>query len=248
MVSKKKAAAYTALVVVVIVFAVIPVATAYLSLHPPRCKPIRNPAARGLAYENVSIKADGIELSGWLIEPAAPEKREIFVVMHGYTSCKASEEVLAVSSELARRGYRVLAFDFRAHGESGGSATSIGPLEAGVNTRSAVDWVAKRYPGRPVVLLGFSMGAVAAIMEGAGDPRVAAIVADSPYPLLSEVVPRWLGSKMGVPDWYSRLIGAWGSLLAGERLDYGPYKLGTVPKTPHSSGWHRRPPSKTGGG
>ncbi len=228
--SGKKVAAYTISAVVIVLLIIVPLTIAYMSVHPGRCGLDATPASKGLRFHSTSIKAGNIELSTWIIEPMKQEKSEIVVLMHGYTSCKSAPEILDVAAEFSRRGFRVIAFDFRAHGESGGSITSIGPLEADVDTKAVVDWVSSHYPKRPLVLAGFSMGAVAAIMEGYKDPRVKAIIADSPYPILSEVVPRWLGSKAGIPGWYSQLISAWGSLLTGENLDFGPMKLRNIPK------------------
>ncbi len=206
---------------------VVPAVVAYASLHPARCKPAGTPAAYGLHYENFTVTTgDGVRLRGWII-PGSP--RVVFVVMHGYTSCRADRRLLEIQAELARRGYTVVAFDFRGHGESGGT-TTIGPRESAYDVPAVLSMVRRRYPGARIVLLGYSMGAVAAIMAGSRASGDIVIVADSPYPTLDEVIPRWLKSYMGIPRAYSELIGFWGSLMAGVDTRFGPILLDRIDK------------------
>jgi len=229
--SRKKKLVVALVVVLVLVFVVLPAYIAYSSLHPARCGSMETPGDYGLSYVDVEVMTeDGVLLKGWVIEPAGGvEKEAVLVLMHGYTSCKADPDLLAVASAFAKMGYWVVMFDFRGHGESNGT-TTIGPKEARYDAPAILGLVEERFPGRPVALLGYSMGGVVAIMAGNGDPRVTAIISDSPYPVLSEVVPRWLKAKMGIPTWYSSLIGFWGSLFSGEDLDFGPMKLESIDK------------------
>lgn len=216
-------------VILIVLFVLAPLGMAYASVHPSRCTPHRTPGDYGLEYRNVTVKTeDGVELKGWIVNPDAAGG-VVFVIMHGYTSCKGDERLLDVAAEIARRGFTVVMFDFRAHGESGGDMTTIGPLEARYDAPAIVGFVEKEYPGRRIVLVGYSMGAVVAL-ESYKLPGVAAVVADSPYTLLSEVVPRWLKAEAGVPEWYSRLIGFYGSLLTRQSLDFGPAKLSRIDK------------------
>lgn len=228
--SKRKLILATA-VIIVIFFVVIPAGIAWKSLHPSRCDYRETPADYGLEYTSVTVNtSDGVTLKGWEIRPKAEEKSAIIILMHGYTSCKADPRLLRVASRLSSMGYRVVMFDFRAHGESGGSMTTIGPLEAEYDAPAVMGFVEGEHPGRPIILLGYSMGAVVAIMAGKDDPAVAGIVADSPYPVLEWVIPRWLKSTMGVPEWYSKIIGYWGELIAGVDTRYGPLLLDRIDK------------------
>ncbi len=229
--SKKKIIAITLIFLFIILFIVVPYYIAYSSLHPSRCGYHKSPDDYGLSYTNFTVTTkDGISLKGWIIDPKGEEKNPIIIIMHGYTSCKASNLILSVSRDLAQRGYRIVLFDFRAHGESGGDMTTIGPLEAKYDAKAVIDYISRGYPNRSIVLMGYSMGAVVAIMEGNNDTRVSAIIADSPYPLLNEVVPRWLKAKMGIPTWYSHIIGFFGEKIAGIDTNYGPMKLYKINK------------------
>jgi fermentation-respiration switch protein FrsA (DUF1100 family) len=88
---------------------------------------------------------------------------------------------------LAQRGYFVLLFDFRAHGESGGSRTSLGYHEQEdvlaalgfLKTRAEID------PKR-IGIYGFSMGGSAAILAAARSNGFRALVADSAFTSLKD--------------------------------------------------------------
>ncbi len=223
---KRKLLAATA-AILVLFLVVVPAGIAYASLHPERCLGDGTPGDYGLEYENFTVTtADGVELKGWIIPGHKPI---VFIVMHGYTSCKGYRPLLDLQAALAERGYTVVAFDFRGHGESGGT-TTIGPLESEFDVPAVLSYVRERYPDSRIVLLGYSMGAVAAIMAGAEAEGDIVIIADSPYPSLDQVIPRWLKSTMGIPPSYSRLISFWGQVITGENLQFGPIYLDRIDK------------------
>ena len=218
--------------IIVIVFLVVPMGIAYAGLHPARCPHTGTPGDYGLSYEEFEVTTpDGVVLKGWIVEPQGEAKPVVFIVMHGYTSCKADPRLLELVRGLAGRGYTVVAFDFRGHGESGGT-TTIGPLEASYDVPTIISFVEDRFPDYDIVLLGYSMGAVAGIMAGASyeGPHRLVIVADSPYPVLAVVVPRWLKSQMGVPEWYGSIVAKMGGLLSGQDLGFGPMSLDEINK------------------
>jgi dipeptidyl aminopeptidase/acylaminoacyl peptidase len=84
---------------------------------------------------------------------------------------------------LAKDGENTLSmmFDFRNSGESDGELTSVGQYEV-QDLLGAVDYI-KAQPGisQQIVLFGFSMGASTAIMAGAREPAVTAVIADAPF-------------------------------------------------------------------
>lgn len=117
------------------------------------------PARAGLPFEEVAFSSsDGTRLTGWWIEAAQTPSGEIglpaVVWCHGNAGNIADRVHLA--AELHRRGVPVLFFDYRGYGRSEGS-----PDEAGVvaDAMAAVSFLRARFPGRPVVLLGRSLGA-----------------------------------------------------------------------------------------
>jgi dipeptidyl aminopeptidase/acylaminoacyl peptidase len=172
-----------ALLVVILPFIVV-----YANTHPPRYPLNVPPSFYQAAYETVSFPTeDGIILRGWLVKPAHPVSQSpAIIVCHGVGANKSDFTELAVA--LARRGFSVLLFDFRAHGESGGRRSSLGYHEQKdvaaalefLKARSAVD--AKR-----IGIYGFSMGASTAILAAANTRAFSAVVADSAYASLKDM-------------------------------------------------------------
>ncbi|RUM47567.1 MAG: hypothetical protein DSY37_02060 [Hyperthermus sp.] len=210
------------------VLVVIPVYVAYASLHPPRCISTLPEAlaSKGVVEFNVT-SPDGVVVKGFIVNPNGVGSL-VFVLMHGYTSCSTAPYIVKLAGELSSRGFPVVLFDFRGHGRSGGT-TTIGPREV-LDARSVVGYVSKLFPGSRIVLVGFSMGASVAIVEASSDPRVYAVVADSPYYTLARVVPRWISYATPLPSWIGSLAGLYGSLMAGVSLDFGPANVKALDK------------------
>jgi uncharacterized protein len=89
---------------------------------------------------------------------------------------------MARCMELFRaRGWTVVAFDARGHGDSGGGRPSYGILESR-DMKAVADWALRRFSSSGgFVALGESMGAATALMYAALDRRLDAVVADCPY-------------------------------------------------------------------
>lgn len=163
--------------------ALLPTGLAWAFLHPPRRLHHVNPrAAFGAPYERIRLTAeDGIALSAWYV-PVPPEQvvRGMVVVCHGYSGNRAT--MLPYVKFLRDAGYATFLFDFRAHGWSGGQMTTFGCRES-LDLRAALDWAFFHPELRelPLVVLGESMGASVALLVAGEEPRIRAVVADSPY-------------------------------------------------------------------
>ena len=111
----------------------------------------------------------GVTLRGWMCGATAP-RRGTIIYLHGIADNRGS--AAGVVQRFVPRGFDVVAYDSRAHGDSDGDACTYGFFEK-QDLRRVVDTLA---PG-PVVLIGTSLGAAVALQEAAADPRVTAIVA-----------------------------------------------------------------------
>nr|MBO2476393.1 alpha/beta hydrolase [Bacillota bacterium] len=170
------------------------------SLSHPAPRPVdRTPAEVGLAYESVAFPAtDGLTIRAWFLP--AEDSSSTIIMAHGYTSNRLSPSLPAL--ELARAfvdaGFNVLMFDFRNSGESEGDVTTLGYHEV-KDIYGAVDWLKSEKPAQAqrIGLIGFSMGATTAILAAANEPRIEAVVADSPFSdlrdYLSVNMPVWTG-------------------------------------------------------
>jgi pimeloyl-ACP methyl ester carboxylesterase len=142
-------------------------------LHPQRRPMTRQPDR---PFEAVELDGEGVKLKGWLFHAAARDggSRGTGVFLHGVADNRGSS--VGIAAHFLARGFDVVAYDSRAHGESGGDACTYGYYEK----RDLHD-VIDRLQSKPVVLIGFSMGAAVALQEAADDPRVGVVVAVSSF-------------------------------------------------------------------
>lgn len=122
---------------------------------------------------------DGLKISGWFF-PATQLPAPTVVLCHGIWTGR--RECLPLALRFQANRYNVLTFDFRAHGLSEGRFTSVGHHETN-DVLGAVQYVKSRAEVDPkrIGVIGFSMGAAAAIQAAARCSDVAALVADSAY-------------------------------------------------------------------
>jgi hypothetical protein len=111
----------------------------------------------------------GVKLRGWRFRTDR-ERRGALIFLHGLSNNRGS--VVGLVPRFLDRGFDVVAFDSRAHGESGGDACTYGYFEKHDLSR-IIDDVG---PG-VVVLFGTSMGAAIALQAAAHDARIMAVIA-----------------------------------------------------------------------
>jgi dipeptidyl aminopeptidase/acylaminoacyl peptidase len=151
--------------------------------HPKREAINATPANEGLTYNDIRFKSreDNLTLSGWLLR--SQENEKTVILAHGYRKNRLQNDVpaLAIAKDLVSEGCNVIMFDFRNSGISDGNLTSVGQYEV-QDLLGAVDYV-KSQPelNQKIILMGFSMGASTAILAGAREPAVSAVIADSPF-------------------------------------------------------------------
>jgi uncharacterized protein len=141
-------------------------------------KLVRSPEQYGLVADTVSfVTRDSLRLRAWWISGSGNGSRATIILAHGSGTNRSG--MLSRAAFLVRAGYDVLDLDLRAHGESEGNYMSPGWREAD-DIRAAVAWTRATHGQRPIVVLGHSYGAVAALHAGS-DPDLAAVVADAPF-------------------------------------------------------------------
>ncbi len=170
-----------------LIIVILPFILVYANTHPPKYPLHIPPSAYRADYEIVSFSSeDGITLKGWFVKPAHPaSKAPVIIICHGLGANKSDFTELAVV--LSRRGYFVLLFDFRAHGESSGSRSSLGHHEQR-DIAAALDFLKVRPEADPkrIGIYGFSMGASSAILAAARTHAFSAIVVDSAFTSLRD--------------------------------------------------------------
>jgi len=131
---------------------------------------VPDPASVGLAFENVTY---GHGFPAWYV-PGAPG-RPVIVVVHGYGGNRTA--TVEVGPPLHDLGYGLL---FPNLGYVSGARPYGGGQREAEDVGDAVRWADENVHA-PVVLLGFSGGALASLAAVARGTKVAAIVADSGF-------------------------------------------------------------------
>jgi pimeloyl-ACP methyl ester carboxylesterase len=120
------------------------------------------PSASDLSSAPFNLQTeDGISISGWVVEPA--HAHATIAMFHGMRQTR--EQMRSRIEFLAREGFRCVAIDHRAHGESGGNRVSFGWYESR-DVLAVERWIEERYPGQRRYALGISMGAAALCFAG----------------------------------------------------------------------------------
>lgn len=155
-----------------------------------------DPAKWGLApAEELWFTAgDGVRLHAWMF--ASASARSTVILCHGH---HGNKHTLLPLAEILFPRHNVLLLDSRGHGESAGDRCTIG-YEERLDVHAAVDELERRGLG-PIGILGISMGAAVAILAAAEDPRIAAVIADSPFARL-----RWAVAEVARLRRYPALL------------------------------------------
>lgn len=167
----------------------------------PALRPLKlSPQGLGLMWETLECRtADRFRLRGWLIHPSTPAAGTV-MLFHGLRNTR--EQMLSRAELFARNGYRCVAFDHRAHGESQGKRTSFGFLE-GRDVSAVNELVRQRWPNEPRALLGISMGAAAICFAARDTSQCDAIILESCYRDIATAFQNRL--RHGYPPWYQKL-------------------------------------------
>jgi pimeloyl-ACP methyl ester carboxylesterase len=153
------------------------------------------PADDGLDFEDVTFSAsDGVVLRGWYL--GGGDQGVSIVCAHGLF--RSRREVLDRGVWFRENGYNVLLMDSRRHGESGGDRTTLGFKER-LDVEGGIDFMREREPEDRIMLFGVSMGAAASLLAAAERPEVEAVIADSSFLDLEQVVTAYVELLIGLP-------------------------------------------------
>ena len=119
--------------------------------------------------ENRDFQGDDITLRGWRCS-AIGKRRGTIVYLHGIADNRASS--VGVIQRFSPRGFDVVAYDSRRHGDSPGDVCTYGFAEKR-DLRHVIDGISNG----PVILIGTSLGAAVALQTAGADVRPAAVVA-----------------------------------------------------------------------
>src|SRR5215204_6740234 len=150
------------------------------ALHPPRIIPPGNTLRKyNIPYQSLDLTTeDGIRLSAWY---TPPRNGAVILLAHGYGDNRPEW----VHALLAKKGYGVMTWDARAHGESDGEISTIDYLEV-LDVKAALDFVLAQPGVNHVGAWGSSMGGATLIRATAQFPEIEALFVDSSFDSLDD--------------------------------------------------------------
>ena len=169
-------------VIAVLAWLVLPLARALVLVSGRPSDPVA-PADLALEDFRFAVGADAapssikdVPLAAWIVPivHGAPA----VVLVHGFKTSR--EEMVPWARFVHDGGYNVLLFDTRGCGQSGGFTVGLGAAEPR-DISLAVEVARDQFGTNKVAVLGISLGAGAAILAAADDPRISAVVADSAW-------------------------------------------------------------------
>jgi uncharacterized protein len=173
----------------------------------PRPRNTLTPMHVGLPYESLTIPHSDESLDAWFVDHA--HAKGTMILGPGYMMAKDGlmQELRGANAI----GFAVLAIDFRGAGGSPGNTVTLGVHE-GHDYAVAIAYARSRWPRRPIVAYGFSMGAAAALKAiAAHDARVDGLILDAPFDRMSQTIANRL-CVMNAPSWPATdLMLFWGS-------------------------------------
>jgi alpha-beta hydrolase superfamily lysophospholipase len=141
--------------------------------------------------------------------PPAPQTTAVVAVVHGYGDHGGRYAWLG--EDLAGRGVALYTYDLRGHGHSSGVRGQIRDFgEYLADTEAFLGEVRRAQPGKPLFLLGHSMGGlICARLAEERPPDVAGLILSSPFLQLAEAVPpsRLAALKVLAVVWPGKDIG-----------------------------------------
>ena len=157
----------------------------------------------GLDYELVEFpsRLDDVTLTGWYIPASDP--LATIIISHGINGNRADTGIglLEIARDMGEHGFSTLLLDLRGHGESGGTQVSGGYFER-YDVLGAFDFLMDRgVPPENVGLQGYSMGGGIVLLAAGEEPRIQAVVADSPFSNVADLLVEEVKSRTNAPGW-----------------------------------------------
>ncbi len=183
-----------------------------------------DPQADGLNVEDVTFSSygDDTQLSGWLLH-ADDDQSRVIVMVHGYNSGRDDPNtgLYPLAQGLLEQHFSVLMFDLRGYGSSAGDRFSLGWYEQN-DVRGAIRF-AQQQGFQHIGVLGFSMGAASSLLATAQEPAVEALVEDSAYADLPDLMSVEIPKRSGLPSIFTP------GVLLMARVMYGIDAWGVIP-------------------
>jgi uncharacterized protein len=188
--------------------------------------------ASGIERHDLRFPCGPTQCAAWLYLPAGAAKPPVVVMAHGFGGTR-DVMLPAFAEHFAREGIAALVFDYRSFGASGGAPRQlVDPWKHLEDWRAAVA-LARTHPqvdGARLALWGTSLGGGLALVIGANDANVRAVVAQVPQ------IDANMEGEATFPGviWVIRLLFTGWCSMASEAMGFGEW---TIPAIAPSDGF-----------
>ena len=166
------------------------------------------PEAEALVFESAE---DRLRLRGWLVESVGDRA---IILVHGIHSYAWDGPAPDVVRAYVNSGLHVFLFDLRAQGASDGDHLGLGWLERG-DVRAAVNVLLDRgFASGTIGIHGTSYGAATALLAAADIQDIGAVIADSAWADVRDVIPGEIRREIGLPTAFGDALLPGVSILA----------------------------------
>lgn len=165
-------------------------------VHPTRKPVLETPDDYGLPYEDIVLTThDEYKLAAWYL----PSRNHAAIILqHGYPDNRSA--MLNHAKLFSRHGYGLIMVDLRSQGESQGNTVSFGLNEVH-DVEAAYQYLLSRPDVNPerIGSLGNSMGGAVVLLHAAQNSGIKAVVADSTYASLQDVIASGIENLTSLP-------------------------------------------------
>jgi len=155
----------------------------------PANHPVTLPA--GFEARTVSIPGAGHAVAGWWVDEG--QGSPVILLVHGIRADRFS--MVTRAQLLTRHGFSVLLIDLQAHGETPGTAITLGYRES-ADVVAARDWIRRTAPGRRTGVIGMSLGG-ASVLLAPQPVGFDAVVLEAVFPRVGLAVENRIRIRLG---------------------------------------------------
>ena len=156
-------------------------------------RPVNHPVPlpAGFPAQVVSVPGPGYGVAGWWLNQGG--KSPVVLLLHSIRADRSS--MLSRAKLLLGHGFSVLLVDLQGHGETPGTAITLGSRES-ADVRAALLWLKREAPSRRIGVIGCSLGG-AAVLLGPQPSGFDAVVLEAVYPRVAGAIENRIRIRYG---------------------------------------------------
>jgi uncharacterized protein len=149
------------------------------------------PLPAGFPAQVVALPGPGYAIAGWWLNQGGASP--VVLLLHSIRADRSS--MLSRAKLLVAHGFSVLLIDLQGHGETPGTAITLG-LRESADVRAALGWLKSVAPSRRIGVIGCSLGG-AAVLLGPQPSGFDAVVLEAVYPRVAGAVENRIRLRLG---------------------------------------------------